>query len=120
MIIISLLGAVVVFFAVSFIKDTKYQTLLMILLFVGGILIGGPSSIIGGALSSDLVFCYIRFSLTINRELIMMKIQETKKLNLHQTIVGIIDGSGTAGAAIVQVIIPMFREHSFILYTGYF
>ena len=50
------------FFAVIFlvmtclIKDMKLKILYFALLFLAGIGIGGPSSLIGGAVSSDLVF----------------------------------------------------------------
>jgi len=51
----SLLGAVVLFFTLSFMKSNEYVLLYTFLLFVGGLFVGGPGGLIVGALSSDLV-----------------------------------------------------------------
>jgi len=34
------------------------------------------------------------------------------------TITGIIDGSGTIGAAVTQLVMPYFQSGTFIFYTG--
>lgn len=70
------------------------------LLYLSGFFFGGPEVIVGGAIASDL--------------------GESESLNQNSraisTITGIIDGTGSIGAAIVQLLIPTLKNHSFFFY----
>lgn len=72
------------------------------LLYLSGFFFGGPEVIVGGAIASDL--------------------GENQALNHNSraisTITGIIDGTGSIGAAVVQLLIPILKSHSFYFYFG--
>jgi len=96
----SLSFAVIIFFALSLIKSSEHVLTYMLLLFLGGLFVGGPSGLIVGALSADLG-----------------SKNGNGKVKSTSTITGIIDGCGTVGSAVLQPLIPFFREYSFAVYT---
>jgi sugar phosphate permease len=71
-------------------------------LFIAGFVFGAPEAIIGSAIASDLGASYV----------------ESEDLKAVSTIAGIINGIGSLGAALIQIIVPFVKDDSFWLYTG--
>jgi len=87
------------FFAVIFliftylVKSIQTKSIYFTLLFLAGMGIGGPASLIGGAVSSDLG----------------QRLLETSGVNAISTITGIMEGCGAAGAALTQLWVAQFQ-----------
>ena len=70
------------------------------MLFLVGILLGGPSNLIAAMISQDI---------SQNKEI------KEKNKKIASTLVGIIDGSGYIGVAITQLLIPYFLDNFFLV-----
>jgi len=97
----SLFCAVVTFLGINYLNSTEQISWFRSLLFFGGVFIGGPAGLIVSTVSSELG----------NHK------NNGKVVKATSTITGIIDGSGTIGAAVTQLIIPHFQGETFIFYT---
>jgi len=88
------------FFAVVFllctylVRSIQAKSVYFTLLFLAGMGIGGPASLIGGAVSSDLG----------------QRLLETSGVNAISTITGIMEGCGAAGAALTQLWVAQFQS----------
>jgi len=97
---LSLYIASIVFIGIAMLGRGSSAWIFAGLLYLSGFFFGGPEVIVGGAIASDL--------------------GENQALNHNSraisTITGIIDGTGSIGAAIVQLLIPILKSHSFYFY----
>jgi len=95
------------FFAVIFliltflIKSIQVKSLYFILLFLAGVGIGGPASLIGGAVASDLG----------------QRLAEKNAVSAISTVVGIMEGCGASGAAFTQIFVSNFTSIVFPFFS---
>lgn len=78
------------------------QDLFWSFFFMAGVGLGGPASLISGAVSSDLG----------------KKLMETSNINAISTITGIMEGCGAAGAAATQLLIANYTSITFPFFAG--
>jgi len=99
-IVVALYISAILFSVLAFMGVNCTQLSFGLIIFCAGIFFGGPEAIVGGVVSSDL-----GEGVTMNKDARSMA-----------TMAGFIDGSGSIGAAIVQLIIPYFKTSSFYIY----
>jgi len=96
------------FFSVVFLSITSItpphvnKHVFLVFFFLTGFGLGGPASLISGAVSSDLG----------------KTLMETQNINAISTITGIMKGCGAAGAAATQLLIANFTSITFPFFAG--
>ncbi len=91
--------------------DADYEVAFIVTLFISGWALGGAASLIGGVIASDLVIILIIDYISKG---------ETNELKGNSkaisTVSGIIEGSGTFAAAMIQSLVPHFGNSAFLIY----
>lgn len=95
-----LLFNVLIFIIVSNLRGKEDLGGYYFTLFLVGILLGGPANLIAAMMSQDI---------SQNKEI------KQKNKKIASTLVGIIDGSGYIGVAIIQILIPYFLDNFFLV-----
>ncbi|CAF1024376.1 unnamed protein product, partial [Didymodactylos carnosus] len=86
-----------------------------VLMTIAGVFIGGVANMISAAITTDLgnLFCFL--SVTLGRQEILRHSHEALS-----TVTGIVDGTGSYGAAIGQILIPVIMKKFNWQYVFYF
>lgn len=90
------------YFLIKFTADSEHLQLYYIYLVIGGINIGAPYNLISSCITADIGK---DSRLANNRSAV-------------STITSIIEGTGSFGAAVVMVVIPMVQDQIFYLFSG--